>query len=158
MQRRVYLVAFALVLVSVLFNAVSSALFWAGRPLPYIPFAAATDMLGHPVPAMLRGLLPWQARVILFYAFLLLMLRRLISFKKQRSLSAPASMTRGPYILLVIALSSLALGILGLMLSILINAGSGVPAGMLMIPCVLLLTPTLGWIEMKSLFKDVLAR
>lgn len=158
MTRRIYLTAFALVSACVMFNAISALLFWARIPLPYTGLSFIPDTFGHPLPAMLGEMLPWQVKVALFWTFAFLIGWRLAHFVRNKAIVTPSSLTRIPQVILLISLASLAVGLLGLCLSILLKAGSGVPAAMLMLPAVFLLSPTVAWIEARAMYSHIIEK
>jgi hypothetical protein len=151
-RSRVYLVGFGMVAVYALFGASMTVLAFAGLAVPYISVFVLTDLFGHPVPGMFRYVVPRPINWVLYWGFVILILRRLVLFARERSFSVPFSFTRAPYVLVSLSLICLILFVLGMAFSIAMRAGSGVPAAMLAIPASLLLTPTVGWVELQSAF------
>jgi hypothetical protein len=152
MQRRVYLVGFSLVALCVLFGVTLTLLARFGVQIRYSGLFWFPELFSHPVPVMLRPMVPMVLSVILYWGFVALVIRRLAIFVRERSFGVPSSFTRAPYVLVLFALGCVGLAIVGLAASIALKAGSGVPAGMLVIPAALLLSPVLAWIEFRSLF------
>lgn len=107
--------------------------------------------LASPLPAPLVGLLPPILLIPLNLFFAWLLVRRLRILNTQSPKQPPASCTGLPAALLVIAVLSLFLMLAGLVASVLLHAGSGVPAGMLGIPAMFLLGPTLFYIEWQDM-------
>lgn len=87
---------------------------------------------------MLVPLVPRPVLIIIEYLVLILLLRRIWLFvvKKER---VPASFSAVPKVLGYAGVSFYAIALVALGLSMLLRVGSGVPAGMLMIPAMFLI-------------------
>ena len=85
---------------------------------------------------MLAGLMPPWVMDVLGYAVALLVLRRIWLFVAMKE-RTPAAFTGFPKTLGYIGFWSYSIGVLVLVLSALLKAGSGVSAGMLMIPALI---------------------
>lgn len=151
MPRTAYLIAFAVVAICVLAQVVAIVGSWLGVPVQFGALSTLLQLFASPLPAQLQFALPSAARLALIFMLAALVVRRLWSFARTRSLTPPASLSKWPRRLLRIAVASLLLMVGGLLLSIAIRAGSGVPAAFLGIPAVLLLTPVLFYVEVRSL-------
>jgi hypothetical protein len=101
--------------------------------IPFISLFSIIFSFGSLIPPMLGGFVPHPLRMILGFAMIFLALRRvwLYVVKNERT---PTSFVGFPKVLGYVGFWSFSLGVLVLLLSIAIKAGSGVPAGMLMIP------------------------
>jgi hypothetical protein len=151
MPRTAYLIAFAVTAISVLAQLVAITASWLGVHVRFGALSTLVQLFASPLPARLQIALPGAARLALIFLLAALVIRRLWSFARTRSLTPPASLSRWPRRLLLIAVASLLLMIGGLLLSIAIRAGSGVPAALLGLPAALLLTPVLFYVEVRSL-------
>jgi hypothetical protein len=146
-----YRVAFVVCLVSVTMQALLLLGAYTRLIPGAIPFASVFTLFGNPVPAPLSGITPWFLRLALVAAFAALLYRRLWFAFRAKALHPPASLSIWPARLLVVAVAFLFVGLAVLALSILLRAGSGVPAGMLALPALLLLSPVLFYVELRSL-------
>jgi hypothetical protein len=146
-----YFIALAVAAVSVVANLAAMAGYWVGINLVAAPFFTVFQWFSHPLPAQLQYLLPRVISAILDWSFTALVLRRLWLLGRHRNFSPPSSFTPWPYRLILVAVASLTLMVVGLILSFAIRAGSGVPAALFGLPAVFLLTPVLFYIELRSL-------
>lgn len=150
MRKAIYLFGFGLVATSVLARLVLTllALF---KVQPHLgSWFIIPEMFGHPAPAMLQILLPSFLRIALFFILAFLILRRLWLLFGQGSLIPPQSFGKTSFVFFSIALASLVLSAITLLLSILLSAGSGVPAAMLLLPAAFLLPIAVSWVEVAS--------
>jgi hypothetical protein len=101
--------------------------------VPYISLLSIILSFGSLVPPMLASLVPRAIGMILGFVMLFLVLRRIWLFvvKKERT---PSSFVGFQKVLGYIGFCSILLSVLVLILTITLKAGSGVPAGLLMIP------------------------
>jgi len=150
-RQRIYVIGFGIVALSVLSGLLVTLATLVGLKWAFFPVFRLSELFSHPVPPMLRAFLPRIVSVVLYWAFVALILRRLWLFLRLRSVESPASFTRIPYVLTYISVVCVVLFAGGLLLSIVIKAGSGVPAAMLSIPAVILLAPVMAWVELRSL-------
>ena len=136
MRNIAYALCFFLIGVPSLHGLLASLLALVQVSLPYPPFLTVLFSFGSLVPPMFAYALPRAVLIVLGYAMVFLVLRRAWLFlaKKERT---PASFVGFQKILGYIAFYSFSLGLLVLVLSMLFRAGSGVPAGMLMIPAMI---------------------
>lgn len=90
---------------------------------------------GSLVPIMLAALVPRVVHTVLGVVMLLLLLRRiwLLVIRKER---VPHSFRGFPRLLGYVGAASFGIGFLALVLTVLLRAGSGVPAGLLLLPAV----------------------
>jgi len=141
MRRFSYILALLLCTVSVTAQLVP------GLP----PFGSLFILFANPIPAPLIGLVPVVLRLLLTAVFAGLLYRRLLLSYKAKVLQPPESLTLWPGRLLSISVVFLVTALVALGLSIALRAGSGVPAGMVGLPAVLLLSPVLFYVELRSL-------
>src|SRR5690606_5921856 len=80
------------------------------------------SLFGHPVPPMIRLLLPQILYLAILCGAAFLVLRRMWLFIKTQSFLPPTSFTRGPYVIFVISAISVALFFLALISVFLWNA------------------------------------
>lgn len=101
--------------------------------VPYITLLSLLFSFGSLVPSMFAGILPRPLTVVLGYVMMFLILRRcwLFAVKKERT---PVSFVGFQKALGYVGFWSFSLSVFVLLLSMALKAGSGVPAGMLMIP------------------------
>jgi len=151
MQRCAYFIALAVVGVAIFASVATTAAFWLTLKLPFDALFPLAEMFAHPLPPPLWFFLPAVVRVALFLAFAALIARRLRLLVRIKPVVPPASLTRWPGRLLLWAVISLVLMVLGLLLSAVIRAGSGVPAALLGLPATILLAPVLFYVELRSL-------
>lgn len=111
------------------------------------------DMFGHLVPLMLWHKVPYSLITVLDLGLAVLILRRLWLIAKMRSISPPASYSGWLYVLVLVAVGFLASGVVVLVGTAVLRAGSGVPGGMLLIPAALLLPSSVALVEVLSLFR-----
>lgn len=150
MQRSAYFIALVVISVSIFAATTNIAAPWLGLNLPLGALFSLADAFASPLPAPLQFFLPAIVRVALFFAFAVLIARRLWLLAHTKPIVLP-SLNLWPGRLLLVAVISLLLMVLGLALSIAISAGSGVPAALLGFPATVLLAPTLFYIELRSL-------
>lgn len=111
-------------------------------------------VLTSPVPALIEIWIPWIVRYLLSWVLIGLVVRRLWIWTKNRSPRVPPSLTTWSSRFLTLAMFSVLSMLVGMLVSILIKAGSGVPAGMLGIPAMFVLCPAIFYIEFKSLVSN----
>jgi hypothetical protein len=146
-----YFIALAVAGISVVANLAAMAAYWAGINLSAAPFFTVFQRFSSPLPAQFQFLLPVVINVMLNLSFTALILRRLWVLGRYRHFSPPSSFTPWRYRLLLVAVASLTLMVVGMIFSFAIRAGSGVPASLLGLPAIFLLTPVLFYIELCSL-------
>ncbi|MGC4077199.1 MAG: hypothetical protein QM702_09215 [Rubrivivax sp.] len=149
-----YRIAFLLVAASLAAAYLMAAASWLGvgnRILSAL--STPIGLFGSPIPVLLAAWVPWPLRVLLSWILLALLVRRSWLSVRNRSLVAPSSFSTWQGRLLVVSVASLGLMILALVVSVLIKAGSGVPAALVGIPAFLMLTPTLFYVEATSLLR-----
>lgn len=151
MSRSVYFIALAIVSISVSAQLAAVIASWFGLWLQLGPLSMLSRVFASPVPAPLQAMLPALVKLPLLVAFTALVIRRLWLLRRVRPLAPPSSFTTWPSRLLVVAVASFLLLVVGLLLSIAIRAGSGVPAAFLGFPAFILLTPVLFYVEVRSL-------
>jgi hypothetical protein len=136
MKRFVYWLCFTLVAIPTTYSLVAWPLSLFGLSLPAPPFLSLFFSFGSLVPQMLAPLVPRPILVVLGLAMMFLILRRayLFAFKKER---VPHSFRGFQKVLGYVGASFFVLASVVLILSIALRAGSGVPAGMLLLPAML---------------------
>lgn len=150
MHNLVFRIGFSVVALCTLIHFLSWLLLLGGARIPIGIWYTLIEPFSHPIPQLIRGYLPYFVNLVLFVGFLALILRRLFLMARSRSFVAPSAYTRAPYVLLAISVASLVLGIAALVLSMLFRVGSGVPAGLIMVPATLLLPVGITWAELIS--------
>lgn len=118
------------------------------RMLARVPFLAE---FGSPVPIWVRHLLPGWVIALLGWALVLLVSRRIYLSAGARSPVVPQSLSGFLYFLTWLPFLSLWLGGFAFGLTILLHAGSGVPAGLVLIPAVLLSGICIALVEVLTL-------
>lgn len=133
MRAVVYSLCAALVTLPVLYGFVIRGLSLLNVQVPYNTLFSLLFSFGSIVPPMFISLLPRPLVMVLGYSMLFLILRRCWLFfaKSERT---PPSFVGFQKVLGYVGFWSFSLSVLVLLLCIGLNAGSGVPAGMLMIP------------------------
>ena len=106
---------------------------------------------GHPVPTFLRPRLPGWLNIGLIFLQLGLVFNRVAQMAKARSLAPPPTYKGLVAVAISIAIASVGLGLVVLLASIALHAGSGVPAGMLLLPAIVLLPYAWLWVEVNAL-------
>ncbi len=103
-----------------------------------IAFSLFFREFGNPVPAWVKHWVPAWFQTVLVWALFALIVRRLYVSLRAHALTLPESLSGLLYFLVWLPFVSLWLGILALALSIALRFGSGVPAGMVLLPAFLL--------------------
>jgi hypothetical protein len=134
----------------------AAALFHTSLPAP--PFFALLFSFSSPVPQMLAPLLPRFILVLVSVATVFLLVRRVWLTTARKERGAPWSFYGFPRALGYIGAGSFVLAFLGLALSIAFKAGSGVPAGMLLLPAVICIPWAFFLTELLSFRKRSLVR
>ncbi|MDQ3271301.1 MAG: hypothetical protein M3Q12_03905 [Pseudomonadota bacterium] len=136
MTRFAYWFCFSLAALSALRGWSAWLLQLIGVQEPYFLGALHGFSFSLLVPPMLRHLTPWVVNVVLAYLMLFLLLRRiwLLAIEKQR---APASFRGIPKGLGYIGVFSFFGSALALVLTIVLRGGSGVPAGLILLPALI---------------------
>jgi hypothetical protein len=150
MQRAPYLLCFTLVAVSTLGLFTLWVIQHTGGSVPPGMQNTAT-VFGHPVPDIAKRALPAPVNIVLFLGQVVLIVRRLFLMLRERSANPPASYAGVVIVLLKVAAVSVGLGLLVLLASIALGAGSGVLAGLVFLPAALLLPYVPLWVELASL-------
>lgn len=135
MRNLAYALCFTLIGVPAVYSLLVSALALLGVSLPYPHSLSQVFSFGSLVPPMFAFGVPLPVHVVLGFAMLFLVLRRswLFVARKERT---PSSFVGFQKILGYIAFWSFSLGLLVFVLSVALEAGSGVPAAMLMLPAI----------------------
>ena len=157
MKRLSYWLSFSLVAIPMAFGLATWVLSLAGIPVPLLPFMPLLSSFSSPVPLMFSFVVPSPILLVIGLLMLFLVLRRLwlLAF---RGFSVPSAY-RGFQMVLGIAGSGFLLaGLALLLLSILLKAGSGVPAGLLMVPATLCVPWAILITELVSLREWVVRR
>lgn len=136
MTRTTYWLCFALVFFSALLGWSAWLFYLVGRGSPFPLSSLSVFSFGSLVPPMFSSLVPRLVHMVLGYAMLFLLLRRIWLFfsKKER---VPSSFQGFPKLLGYIGAFSFAISAAAFALSIALRAGSGVPAGLLMLPALI---------------------
>jgi hypothetical protein len=151
LSRFAYLVALAVVAASVIAQMVELLGAWLGVSLRLGTLSSIAGWFASPVPTQLRFLVPGFLWATLLFVYAMLIGRRIWVFSRARSIVPPASFSKWPRVLLLVAATSLLLMVISLLLSAAIGAGTGVPASFLGIPASALLSPVLFYVEIRSL-------
>lgn len=151
MRRLSYIVALLLCSVSVTAHIVITAMTFLRIDFGYLPFVSILSLFASPIPTPLVGVVPRTLQLVLTSAFAGLLYRRLLLLFKAKVFQPPNSLSVWPGRLLSVAVVFLILGGVALGLSIALQAGSGVPAGVLGFPALLLLGPVMFYAELRSL-------
>jgi hypothetical protein len=158
MKKGFYLFGFFLVTISLLLQLAMALIFqistYVSLDNVYIALqklSLLAGLFGHPVPPIVRLLLPQLLYLAILCGAAFLVLRRTWFFIKNRSFLPPASFTRGPYVIFVISAISIALFFLALISAFLWNASLRGAANMVILPATLLLPLTVCWVEFLSL-------
>lgn len=135
MKKIAYWVCFTLVAVPTIVGAMSVLLNLAGIRLPIPPILSMLLAFGSLVPEMLASIVPGVVGLILSAIMVFLVFRRiwLMTMKGER---VPASFRGFPKWLAYVGVCSIALSLVVLAFTIVLRAGSGVPAGMLLLPAI----------------------
>lgn len=148
-----YWLCFTLVAIPTFFRAAAWPLSQFGISLSEPPFAPVYFYFGSLVPLMLVGFVPIPVMVVLLYVMLLFVLRRAwLSILKGEG--TPRSFRGFQKGLGYVGTVFFVVGVVTLVLSIVLRAGSGVPAAMLMIPAVFCIPWAFFLTEAFSLRKD----
>ena len=133
MRAIAYALCFALIAIPAIYGLIGMLLWTLQIRVPYPSLLAFFFSFSSLVPSMLIGQISQLLPIVLGYVMTFLVLRRIWLFvvKKERT---PASFVGFQKFLGIVGLWSFSLGCLALVLSIALRAGSGVPAGLLMIP------------------------
>jgi len=153
LKAAVYVCCFALVAIPTLYGYGVWALSLAGVNVPYSTLLSLTLLsYGSLVPNMLLPLVPRPLLIAIGYLLLFFLLRRVWLFfaKKER---VPGSFKRFPKFLGYVGMSFYVIAWVGLGLSMLLRAGSGVLAGMLMIPAMFCIPWAFFLTELLSFFQ-----
>lgn len=126
MREKAYWICFAVVAIATGLQLVSTVFSLAGKSF-YVQLP-----IGSLDPIGLLHFVPFLS-IFLHYGLLVLIARRIrLLMKGERSV--PASFNGIPRMLAYVGAASVTLGLIVLLLTIAFNAGSGVPAGLLLIP------------------------
>ncbi|MBK9520769.1 MAG: hypothetical protein IPO13_03940 [Rhodocyclaceae bacterium] len=131
-----YWLCFALVAIPHAAALLGMLLAKSGVALPWITAWTVLSWFGSLVPPMFVFLIPPLVATVLHYALLALIGRRIwLQIAKREGV--PSSYTIPPKVLGYIAAWSFTIGLVVLALSMALNAGSGVPVGMILLPAIL---------------------
>ena len=150
MRNFVFFVGLGVVAISALFNSVGIVYYFIGIRFPLISLDTLPRMFGNPIPSMFWYSIPIYLLFLLTFGMVFLMLRRAWLITTSKTNRIPSSFSGILYTLVSISVISLCLGFLTLVSSILLKAGSGVPAGLVLIPAAFLLSPSIALIELLS--------
>ena len=153
MIRIIYILAFIVVAVSTILPWVKYLFFQIDIRISYGLFEIFLRY-NNPIPILLSQFIPKLIIYISYYVFLFLIVRRIFLFIAKRELPLPIkhSLIAYPiYLFLFLTFLSFLLGTLALLTTIFLKAGSGVPAGLIMIPSMLMPT-VIFLVELYSLF------
>jgi hypothetical protein len=135
MRKFSFWLCFCLVAVPTVIGVVAGLLSLAGVAFPGMMWLSLLLSFGSLVPPMLAPLMPSFIVVLLGYVMLFLVLRRAWLLVAKRE-GVPGSFTGAPKVLAYVGAWSFILAVIGFLLSIALRAGSGVPAGLLLLPAV----------------------
>jgi hypothetical protein len=133
MRRLSYWLCFVLIAVPTAYGLLAWLLSFIGKSLPFPPVAALAFSFSSLVPQLAYHLVPTPILAVLGYGMLYLLARRiwLLAFKKE---GVPTSYRGVPQALGYVGAASFLLAAVVFILSIALRAGSGVPAGLLLLP------------------------
>ena len=131
-----YALCAILVAIPSLYSLIALLLGLLNISMPFPPWFTLFYSFGSLIPPMVNGIVPAFVKIALGYTITLLLLRRLWLFVMRQE-RTPATFTGFSKALGYISFWSFSIGVTVLALSALLKAGSGVPAGMLMIPAVI---------------------
>ena len=136
MRKFSYWLCFFLVAVPTAFGLLSWLLSLVHVQLPGMSILSLLSSFGSLVPPMLRYVLPKLVSVALAYVLLALVARRVwLQFTKREGV--PHSYVGAPKLLGYVSAWSFIIAAVVLPVSMALRAGSGVPAGMLLLPAVI---------------------
>ncbi len=133
MRKFSYWLCFSLVTIPITIGFLAWLLSLFGKALPATGLLFMFSSFGSLVPQMFAHLLPRFVLIALGYGLLFLVARRVWLLVARRE-AVPHSYSGVPKVLGYVGTWSFMLAIAVLLLSIALRAGSGVPAGMLLIP------------------------
>lgn len=136
MRKFSYWLCFLLVAITAALGILGWVLSLAGVRLPGASVLYLLSSFGSLVPPMLRHVLPSFVSMALGYVLLGLVVRR-VWLQVTKRQGVPHSYVGAPKVLGYIGTWSVIIGVSVLLLSIALRAGSGVPAGMLLLPAML---------------------
>lgn len=136
MTRTTYWLCFALVLFSALGGWSAWLFYLLGKGSPFLLSSLSVFSFGSLVPPMFSSLIPRLVHTVLGYVMLFLLLRRIWLFcsKKER---VPPSFKGFPKVLGYVGAFSFVISVAAFGLTIVLRAGSGVPAALLMLPALI---------------------
>jgi hypothetical protein len=157
-RKLTYLTAFTVVGLSCLAFTTTWLVALRGIDL-YGAWSTIPEMFGHPVPFMVRQLVPYSSSLWLALALAVLVLRRCWLMARSRSLSPPTSYVTWLHVVTMVGVVFLLAGVIVMIASMLLSAGSGVPGGMLLVPATtLLLPPAVAVVEVWSVVHQLRGR
>lgn len=136
MRKLSYWLCFTLVAIPALVGLAGLFLYYFfGTGVPARGLLNVLLSFGSLVPPFLAHIVPHVVALVLGYVLLALVARRLWLLVAKKE-GVPQAYTGLPKVLGYIATWSFLLAVLGILLSMLLRVGSGVPAGMLLLPAV----------------------
>jgi len=137
MQAIIYIICFALVAIPTVYGYAVWLLHLGHISIPYSTLLSLGLLsYGFVVPKMFMGVIPVYVLIAVGYLQLFLLVRRIWLFIAKKDY-VPASFKGVPKVLGYVGVFFYVAAFIVLGLSILFHAGSGVPAGMLMMPAML---------------------
>ncbi|MGP1681050.1 MAG: hypothetical protein ACTS8S_01830 [Giesbergeria sp.] len=136
MTRIAYWLCFTLVLFSTALGWSAWLFYLVGIRSPFLFSSLSIFSFGSLVPPMLSSLVPRLVHMILGYAMLFLLLRRIWLFFSKRE-RVPHSFKGLPKVVGYIGALSFVVSVAAFGLTIALRAGSGVPAALLMLPALI---------------------
>lgn len=151
MRRGVFLLSFAVVAAATLSVVASLVLGFAKVNVGSLGWLAILGRFSDPIPSLFSMHMPLVLRLLVSVLFAGLVIRRLVTFVRERRFNVPASYSGVPYVLLCLAAASLVLGAIALVLVVLSPPGHFMVAIRILNPAMLLAPLAIAWGELKSL-------
>lgn len=136
MRNTTYWICFALVAFASIYTHSAWAMWNLGVKLPYVTWFSLFSGFGKLMPQAVVHYLPRALVIALDFAVLVFVIRRLWLLAVRRQ-GVPVSYAGAAKVLGYVGAISFILSVLGMLLSIALHAGSGVPAAMLALPALL---------------------
>lgn len=151
MRKLFYLSNFSFVAAACLLEASMWLSHQLGFRIGYSSLLMHVSNLSSPTPDWFRRWVPSLLQQALSIALFGLVVRRLWLFLRDRAANPPSSFSGVAYALSLVPAVSLWLGLIALVLTVGLRLGSGVPAGLVLLPAMLLLPFAVFVVEVLSL-------
>lgn len=151
MRRTVFLLSFAVVVAATLSVIASWVLGFARVNTGSLGWLAVLRRFSDPIPSLVSMHIPLMLRLLISILFAALVVRRLVTFWRERGLNVPAAYTGVPHVLLCLSAVSLVLGAIALVAAALLPPDYFMVAIRILNPAMLLAPLAIAWGELKSL-------